>query len=385
MYVPAWPSLNPALFLRSRIDQEPPFPLDHPDSTYYYVARNGIYHLFRRLALGPDEVVLAPDYHHGNEIRAIRAAGATIRYYPVQRTLELDLEALERLCDRRARVLYVTHFIGWPQPVEALRRLCRDRGLLLVEDCALSFLSSAAGAPLGSFGDYSVFCLYKTLPLPNGGVLVRNTDRGPALGDVSGRRAGRKAGRLSVGARSAELVLQWLRSRHERLGATLFALKRGSGRALSRARVARVSVGDSGFDPAAADTLMSPACHRLLGRIRFAEVRERRRRNFRRLAERLRGPARPVRDDLGEGVCPLFFPLLVGDKRAAARRLWDRGIETVEFWNEGDPLAKTPGSAAELLRRHVLEVPIHQEIEEERLELMAREIGRADLGGPRVQ
>ena len=39
---------------------------------------------------------------------------------------------------------------------------------------ALSLLSEPDGEPLGSFGDWSIFCLYKTLPVPNGALLVQN-------------------------------------------------------------------------------------------------------------------------------------------------------------------------------------------------------------------
>ena len=57
----------------------------------------------------------------------------------------------------------------------ALADLCRRRNMLLVEDCALALLSADGSQPLGTFGDWAVFCLYKTLPLPNGAVLVQNT------------------------------------------------------------------------------------------------------------------------------------------------------------------------------------------------------------------
>src|SRR5204862_512234 len=72
------------------------------------------------------------------------------------------------------RVLYVIHYLGWPQPILELRELCKERGIVLIEDCALSLLSQFNGRPLGTFGDYSVFCLYKTLPVPNGGMLIQN-------------------------------------------------------------------------------------------------------------------------------------------------------------------------------------------------------------------
>ena len=37
---------------------------------------------------------------------------------------------------------------------------------------------------------------------------------------------------------------------------------------------------------------------------------------------------------LPDGVCPLFFPIVVGDKAAAARALQQRGVDALEFWNE---------------------------------------------------
>src|SRR5262245_16937125 len=84
MYIPVWPSLIPSYFLRSEVPELLPFPLDQPHSTYFYVARNGIYHLIRSFAHHNGVTVLAPDYHHGNEIYAMLAAGAKIRYYPIK-------------------------------------------------------------------------------------------------------------------------------------------------------------------------------------------------------------------------------------------------------------------------------------------------------------
>ena len=118
--------------------------------------------------------VLAPDYHLGNERRAIRAAGAQVELYAIDRQGRPDLDALSRQAARGADVLFTIHYAGWPQPVGELRALCDRHGLQLVEDCALALLSEAEGRPLGSFGDYAVFCLYKTLPVLDGGLLVQN-------------------------------------------------------------------------------------------------------------------------------------------------------------------------------------------------------------------
>jgi len=370
MYIPAWPSLNPRYFLQRDKPTSLPYPLNSPGSSYFYVARNGIYHLFRRLGFTANDTVLVPDYHHGNEIYAIRAAGAALTYYPVQRNLILDLDAVRKLCRSGPRALYITHFIGWPQPVAEIDAICRENGVMLIEDCALAFLSRYKGAPLGSFGDHSVFCLYKTLPVPNGGVLVSNASKPDEHAEFPFVRSSR----MSVGARSLELMLQWLRMDHEWCGRALFAMKRRIGQGLSAASVTRAPVGNTGFDTDAADIAMSPLSRKLLPRFDYDWVRSDRRRNFTFLHDALVGRVALLPISLSADVCPLFFPLLVRDKGHAARALWRQGIETVEFWNHGDPAARRDGFPAQFLRRHVLEIPIHQDLTLAHLEHVAKQV-----------
>jgi len=376
MYIPGLPSLNPTQFLAGRAPQTLPFPLKSPAKTYFYVARNGIYHLMRSLRSNGDEIVLAPDYHHGNEIAAMKAAGMKIRYYPVKKNLDADLDAIAALSDiePKPRVLYVTHFIGWPQPMHEIEALCREKNLVLVEDCALSFMSELDGKPLGTFGAYAVFCLYKSLPLPNGGVLVANNTTRDACLPVH------QCSASSVMAATTELTLAWLRSRNEVLGGILFALKRATGRFLTATRIQRIPVGNTGFDVSAVNVGMSPICHALLARFQYEWIRKIRRRNFTILEDRLRGHIPLLEKQLAPGVCPLFFPLLVANKHAAAAALARQGIETVQFWNRGDPESFRRESHAQFLRRHVLEIPIHQDVTPETAEYMAQEILKLGVG-----
>jgi dTDP-4-amino-4,6-dideoxygalactose transaminase len=373
MYVPAWPVLRPSHLLgEAQAESGLPFPLN-AGGTYFYVARNAIYHLAKALGGGP---VLVPAYHHGNEVRAIRASGAAVAFYSIDHRLMPDLDELERLAKKGARAILTIHYMGFPQPIRELRQLAWDRGLLLIEDCALSLLSEADGLPLGAFGDYAVFCLYKTVAVPNGGLLVRNTGATPQV-DASLR----PADRLSVAARTCELLFQWLRSRHELPGRALMALKRAAGSTLNAARVRRIPVGDTGFDTARADTAMSSFCRSLMKRFDYPTIRSRRRSNFRHLKERLDGYLTLLDKDLADGVCPLFFPLLAKDKRAAEAALLARGIETVQFWNEGDPEAFDARFAdVRFLREHVLEVPIHQDVTPEQIDYVADQILAARLG-----
>ncbi|HKY32534.1 MAG TPA: aminotransferase class I/II-fold pyridoxal phosphate-dependent enzyme [Candidatus Polarisedimenticolia bacterium] len=371
MYIPAWQGLSPRYLLRNRAHGTPPFPLDRSRSIYFYRASSALYHLFRALRLEEGQTALVPDYHSGNEVWALRAAGVPVRFYPVRRTMQPDLEALERLCTPDVRVLLVIHYLGWPQPMQAITALCRKRRLILVEDCALSLLSQDGGRPLGTFGDHAVFCLYKTLPLPNGALLAQNTDRLPELAALDLQACAMR----SVAGRSMELMLGWLRSRSELTGRSLFTIKRVAARALDALSIRRHPLGDIGFDLSNVNIGMSPLCHALLKRFDYRQIVRVRRRNYTLLASLLEGKVALAQPELPEGVCPLFLPILVPDKRAAAETLWRQGIEAVQFWNEGDPEASAdPSTDAMFLRRHVLELPIHHEVAASQIEYIAERV-----------
>jgi dTDP-4-amino-4,6-dideoxygalactose transaminase len=380
MLVPVFHGLSPMDLLRSRREQST-FPFDAPDGMAFYRARNAIYHLFVALVQRRRRLtVLVPDYNSGNEVLAIRAAGASIEYCPVGPDMRMNPDDVERLCDlHHPDVLYVIHYAGWPQPVATLLDLCRRRHMLLVEDCALALLSETDGRPLGSFGDWSVFCLYKTLPLPNGALLVRNTDREEPLPQPSLRSAGAPS---TIG-RTAELFVQRARTRTGAVGSALSTLKRTAGRMASACAIHRATVGDIGFDLSQVDLAMSSVSRRLLERIDFTSIRNRRVANLQVLLSQLTdGISRPLPDP-DSGVCPLFLPILVPDKRAAFDALATRGIEALEFWNDSiEPDGWEMSPNARFLREHVLELPVHQDLTERHMTYMADRLSRLDLRVP---
>jgi hypothetical protein len=227
-FVPTYQGLSAAHLVRPAVTAAAPYPFNAPHRLPYYRARNAIYHLFRALlASKPSLTVLAPDYYSGNEIMAIEAAGAKVRYCPVGPDMQWDPDEVERLCRTHAPdLLYVIHYAGWAQPMDALVQPCRKREMLLVEDCALSLLSETPdGRALGSLGQWSVFCLYKTLPLPNGALLVQNDRRIESLERLQLRHVGS----ASVAGRMAELFVQRIRGQMNGVGAALQAVKRGMG------------------------------------------------------------------------------------------------------------------------------------------------------------
>jgi perosamine synthetase len=102
--------------------------------------RTGFDLLLEALALPPGSEVLLSAVTHPELARIVRRHG--LRPLPV----DLDLDTLspspadlERAAGPQARAIVVAHLFGGRADLEPAARLARERGLLLIEDCAQSF------------------------------------------------------------------------------------------------------------------------------------------------------------------------------------------------------------------------------------------------------
>ena len=367
-FIPALPTLWPGMLSPLASEQPPAFPLGAPRVSRFYFARNAVFHAARLLGLEGREV-LVPAYHHGVEISALTAAGAAPRFVRVDGRMRLDLEDLEAKLSARTAAIYVIHYAGFPQPIDDVVALARRAGVPVIEDCALSLLSADGVRPLGSTGAAGVFCFYKTLPVPNGGALVLND---PALAfEPPHPEAAPLGSTLSHAAGSL------LANAAFRLGETGEALRAGVRGVVRTLRGASglhpVSTGTRTFDPGAVGLAMSELSTAIARRLDAAAIVAARRRNYFLLLGRLRERVPPFLPELPAGVSPLFYPLLCDDKAAVKARLAARGIEAVDFWRTGHPLCppeEFPEVAA--LRRRVLELPVHQDLQPDDMAYVAR-------------
>lgn len=356
-YVPALPTLWPSML--APVSQRPSvFPFDAPRRTYYYLARNALYHGARLLGLEGKEV-LVPAYHHGVEVGALIAAGAEPVFVRVDARMRLDLDDAQARIGPRTAAIHVIHYAGFPQPLYDVEALARQHGLLLLEDCALSLFAEEEGRPVGSTGDLSIFCLYKTLPVPNGGVLILNgtADRGSVARPAD-------APLVSTLSHTVGSLLSNAAFRLGAPGEVVRQLARGGYGALRGASGLRpISTGTMEFQMETVDLGMSALSAIIASHADRDGIVSARRRNFSLLLARLGDVTDPVVDELPRGACPLFYPLLCNDKDEVAARLSRHGVETIDFWRSGHARCP-PGEFPEVdfLRQKVLEVPCHQDL-----------------------
>ncbi|HET9952727.1 MAG TPA: aminotransferase class V-fold PLP-dependent enzyme [Candidatus Eisenbacteria bacterium] len=346
----------------------PAFPFDGARIRYYYLARNAIWHGAESLGLRAGDEVLLPGYHHGVELQTFLARGLTVRCYRVDDRMRMDLDDMRAKLRPSTRALYVTHFLGYPQPIAEARRMADDAGIPLIEDCALSLYSTAGGVPLGRTGDFSLFCIYKSLPVPQGGALAlnrpdlqlppepREPDPTSTTSYVVNRLLdGLMTSRIPEGWRLAELARSLARGAKHASGATV------------------VPIDTEEFDVGLMDVGTREITRRIIRYTDPAAMVASRRANFLRMEERLDAGVRRVLPPLPEGACPLSFPIFVKDKPETVRLFREQGIETINMWSRHHP-ASPAGSFPEVdfLRRHVLELPIHQGLRTAHVDYVAR-------------
>jgi len=359
LFVPSLPTLWPSmLWGRAKTASFQPF--CSPNVRYFYFARNAVWLTVKMLGLDKGEVLM-PAYHHGVEVEAVVDAGATPRFYRVGSRWDVDLEDVERKIGPKTKALYLIHYAGFPGPAAEMRQIADRHGLPLIEDCALSLLSADGTVPLGTTGDVGIFCLYKTLPVPNGGALTINGPRQYSLPEPPAPPM------ASTFSHTVSALLQNLELRGGTMGRGLRSLVRRVGHGtVKAANIERVATGTQHFNREHVDLGMSPLTKRIALAQDLESIVEKRRRNYFFLLGRLRDVSTPLFNQLPPGACPLFYPMVVQDKAEVMGKLHAQGIDAIDFWRYFHP-ACDPAAFPEVaqLRRSIVEIPCHQDLSPE--------------------
>jgi len=320
------------------------------------------------LGLQPGDEVLAPAYNCGSELDPLLDADLTVSLYSVDRQMRINLNDIKCRITSQTRAVYVTHYFGFLQPeMAALRTLCDDHGLYLIEDCALSLLSGAKPAD-GRTGDISVFCFYKFFPVLAGGALVINDssiseevrfDSPPPVGFIS-KRILREGLRLVLGPERADAALKRLKNtRHNQDIQTAPITPTVAIRPDMPAHYY--------FDPCLANARISGFTARHLRSFDMADTIARRRENHQTYLDAFCDipGVTPIFYNQPVGTCPLSFPVLVNNRDVLAAKLVEDGIPASPWWagyNSNLDFSDHPEAC--YLKDHVLSLPLHQYLTE---------------------
>jgi dTDP-4-amino-4,6-dideoxygalactose transaminase len=298
---------------------------------------------------------LVPDYNCGNEIEAVVKSGYTPIFYPINPACQIDTAAIENLINQDVNAILITHFNGFPQPVNEVAEYCTNEKIFLIEDCAHVLNTHLNNQPLGSFGDISIFSLRKQLPLPDGGILSVRIDKST---DDFLFNMPEKADQFSA---IIDIAKTKVKEFSNRLGL-------GLGYGATNEKVIDTRYGanfTTDFKETSYNKSMSGVSKFLLRRFDLNKIAKIRQRNYKMLYDRLIevegiNTLFPPPD---ESICPWLYLAVVSDPWDFYDHLSGVGIPSVVFWSFFHPLfpfGKT--MIAEKLKRHVIGFPIHQNL-----------------------
>ncbi len=140
--------------------------------------RTGIYLALCHLIEPGQNVVLSPYTFH-EVINMVLCAGGR----PIFADIEADSYSIaasevERLIDNDTGAVIATHLFGISCDIESISKICRDRGVPLIEDAAQCFGARINGRHLGTFGDAAVFSFSRVKNVSSlyGGMVVTQDD-----------------------------------------------------------------------------------------------------------------------------------------------------------------------------------------------------------------
>lgn len=123
----------------------------------FATGRQALFALLRALHVKPGEEIIVQGCTCIVVPNAIHAAGAVPVFADIDpTTLNLTPETVTPLITARTRAIICQHTFGIPADTKALKQLCEERGLLLIEDMAHILPDTKGPLDIGTHGDYLI-------------------------------------------------------------------------------------------------------------------------------------------------------------------------------------------------------------------------------------
>jgi 8-amino-3,8-dideoxy-alpha-D-manno-octulosonate transaminase len=130
------------------------------------------------LGIGYGDEVIMPTFTFVASFEAVLSVGAIPVLVDVDETLTLDPEAVKQAITPQTKCIMPVHMCGSMADLDALRNICEQHDLVLLEDACQSIGGSYRGKMLGTIGDAGTFSFdfVKTITCGEGGVVMTNKE-----------------------------------------------------------------------------------------------------------------------------------------------------------------------------------------------------------------
>jgi 8-amino-3,8-dideoxy-alpha-D-manno-octulosonate transaminase len=130
------------------------------------------------LGIGAGDEVIMPTFTFVASFEAVISVGAIPVLVDIDETLTLNPEAVRAAITPKTKCIMPVHMCGSMADMDALKGICQEHKLLLLEDACQSIGASYHGKMLGTIGNAGTFSFdfVKTITCGEGGVVMTNDE-----------------------------------------------------------------------------------------------------------------------------------------------------------------------------------------------------------------
>jgi perosamine synthetase len=139
----------------------------------------GLYLALLALDLKPKSEVIVPSFTFYASAMAVYFAGLTPVFVDVEPdTYNIDLDKTRDLISSSTSAIMPVHVYGQSAKMDALKELCDEKGIKIVEDAAQGFGVNYNGKHTGTIGDVGVISFFadKTITMGEGALILTNNE-----------------------------------------------------------------------------------------------------------------------------------------------------------------------------------------------------------------
>jgi len=130
------------------------------------------------LGIGYGDEVIMPTFTFVASFEAVLSVSAVPVLVDIDETLTLNPEAVRKALTSRTKCIMPVHMCGSMANMDALKQICTEHNLLLLEDACQSIGASYKGKYLGTIGNAGAFSFdfVKTITCGEGGAVITNNE-----------------------------------------------------------------------------------------------------------------------------------------------------------------------------------------------------------------
>lgn len=125
-----------------------------------------------------DEVIIQ-SYNFVSIVDILCKLSINFKFCDINKFFVMDLNDLKNKINKNTRVIILTHYNGNSVDFSELKKIIKNKNILIIEDAAQVYGSKYKNNLLGSYGDFSAFSFHQTknLHCGSGGALILNNTK----------------------------------------------------------------------------------------------------------------------------------------------------------------------------------------------------------------